>query len=32
MDSPYYLNCHDVDKRLRSQIIPYSLLYITTSV
>ena len=31
-DSLYYGNLHNTDKRLRSQIIPYSLLYIATSV
>ena len=31
-DSPYYGNLHNADKRPWSQIIPYSLLYIATSV
>ena len=31
-DSPYYGNLHNADKRLRSRIIPYSLLYIATFV
>ena len=31
-DSPYYGNIHNADKRPRPRIIPYSLLYIATSV
>ena len=32
IDFSYYGNLHNVDKYLRSQIIPYSILYIETSV
>ena len=32
VDSLYFGNLHNADKRWQSQIIPYSLLYIATSV
>ena len=32
MDSPYYRNLHNADKRPQSRIIPHSLLYIVTSI
>ena len=32
MDSPYYGNLHNADKKPQSRIIPYSILYIVTSV
>ena len=31
-DSPYYGNLHNVDQKPWSRIIPYSLLYIATSI
>ena len=31
-DSPHYGNLHNADKKLQSRIIPYSILYIVTSV